>query len=110
MQGRSAGWLAYGAAIAGNACYVLSVEDVAGSLRDSETFTDLKTGEKSTKTIMKLDVIVDRIVDVMIQREKMDATTVLWWVQKVWSSIYREVSRRNSAVTITVTSRWHQSI
>lgn len=70
-MGRSAGWLAYGAAIAGNACWVLSVEDVAGPLRDTETFTDLKTGEKSTKTIMKLDIIIERIVDVMLQREKM---------------------------------------
>ncbi len=31
-MGRSAGWLAYGAAIAGEACLVLSVEDIAGPL------------------------------------------------------------------------------
>jgi 6-phosphofructokinase len=35
-MGRSAGWLAYGAAIAGEACMVLSVEDIVGSLRGSE--------------------------------------------------------------------------
>ncbi|MCA9129632.1 MAG: 6-phosphofructokinase, partial [Planctomycetales bacterium] len=36
-MGRSAGWLAYGAAIAGEACMVLSVEDVVGPLRGEET-------------------------------------------------------------------------
>ena len=36
-MGRSAGWLAYGAAIAGEASLVLSVEDIDGELRAEET-------------------------------------------------------------------------
>ena len=45
-MGRSAGWLAYGAAIAGEASLVISVEDIIGSYRDQEeTLTDPKTGE-----------------------------------------------------------------
>src|SRR6056297_4198152 len=35
-MGRSAGWLAYGAAIAGEASMVLSVEDIRGALADTE--------------------------------------------------------------------------
>jgi ATP-dependent phosphofructokinase / diphosphate-dependent phosphofructokinase len=70
-MGRSAGWLAYGAAIAGNACMVMSVEDIAGDLRGEEVNTDPATGEKKTKAIMHLDKIVERMVDVMIAREKM---------------------------------------
>ena len=37
-MGRSAGWLAYGVAIAGEASLVLSVEDVIGDLREEETY------------------------------------------------------------------------
>jgi len=70
-MGRSAGWLAYGAAIAGDACMVMSVEDIAGELRGEETSVDENTGLKKTKAIMHLDKIVDRMVDVMIAREKM---------------------------------------
>jgi len=70
-MGRSAGWLAYGAAIAGDACMVLSVEDVAGDLRGEEVSVDSNTGVKTTKVIMHLDKIVERMVDVMVAREKM---------------------------------------
>ena len=40
MMGRSAGWLSYGAAIAGEASLVISVEDIIGSYRVNETVTD----------------------------------------------------------------------
>ena len=43
-MGRSAGWLAYGAAIAGEASLVISVEDIDGELSTEETVTDPKTG------------------------------------------------------------------
>ena len=43
-MGRSAGWLAYGAAIAGEASLVLSVEDLTDDLMTEETVTDPKTG------------------------------------------------------------------
>ena len=69
-MGRSAGWLAYGAAIAGEACMVLSVEDVTGDYRSEETVTD-KDGKQSKHTIMVVDKIVDRIVKMMLSREKL---------------------------------------
>ena len=69
-MGRSAGWLAYGAAIAGEACMVLSVEDVVGEVRGEETITD-KDGKQSKHTIMHVDKIVDRIVKMMLSREKL---------------------------------------
>lgn len=68
-MGRSAGWLAYGAAIAGEACMVMSVEDVAGSLRGEEETTDAE-GNKVMRPIMYVDKIVERIVKMMIKREK----------------------------------------
>lgn len=67
-MGRSAGWLAYGAAIAGEACMVLSVEDVVGAFRGQETVTS-PSGQTSTRTIMHLDKMVERIVKMMIKRE-----------------------------------------
>ncbi|MFN3189587.1 MAG: 6-phosphofructokinase [Aureliella sp.] len=68
-MGRSAGWLAYGAAIAGEACMVLSVEDVIGALRGEEEVTD-ESGNKTMKPIMHVDKIVDRVVKMMIKREE----------------------------------------
>jgi ATP-dependent phosphofructokinase / diphosphate-dependent phosphofructokinase len=69
-MGRSAGWLAYGVAIAGEASLVLSVEDIIGDLRDEETTTDAKTGETKTRVIMNMDRVVGRIVDMMMARER----------------------------------------
>jgi len=68
-MGRSAGWLAYGAAIAGEACMVLSVEDIVGPLRGEEQVVDA-AGNKKTRTIMNVDKIVERIVKMMLKREK----------------------------------------
>ncbi len=68
-MGRSAGWLAYGAAIAGEACMVLSVEDIIGSLRGTETVTDPSTGKNVTRTIMNVEKVVERIVKLMQKRE-----------------------------------------
>ena len=69
-MGRSAGWLAYGAAIAGEASLVLSIEDIIGELREEETTTDDKTGKTKTKPIMNMERVVARIVDMMLSREK----------------------------------------
>ena len=69
-MGRSAGWLAYGAAIAGEASMVLSVEDITGDLREEETWTDTTTGKTKTKPIMNMERVVGRIVDMMLAREK----------------------------------------
>ena len=68
-MGRSAGWLAYGAAIAGEACMVLSVEDIVGDLAAEETVAD-QSGDTTTRKIMQVDKIVDRIVKLMLTREK----------------------------------------
>jgi ATP-dependent phosphofructokinase / diphosphate-dependent phosphofructokinase len=69
-MGRSAGWLAYGAAIASEASLVLSVEDLVGALVTEETVTDPKTGMASSRKIMNVEKIVDIIVGVMIGRER----------------------------------------
>lgn len=68
-MGRSAGWLAYGAAIAGDACMVLSVEDIIGPLKNTETST-LPDGTVKTRSVMNLDAVVDKMVSTMLAREK----------------------------------------
>jgi 6-phosphofructokinase len=68
-MGRSAGWLAYGAAIAGDACMVLSVENITGPLRNTETVT-LPDGTLKTRVVMNLDAVVGKMVSMMIAREK----------------------------------------
>jgi 6-phosphofructokinase 1 len=65
-MGRSAGWLAYAAAIAGEASMVLSVEDITGNLAGEEV--DSQTGTK--RIVMDLDKVVDRMVDMMVARER----------------------------------------
>jgi len=55
-MGRKAGWLSYGVAIAGEANLVLAVEDVAGTLAVGKH--------------LSLDALIERVVDLMIAREK----------------------------------------
>lgn len=69
-MGRSAGWLAYGVAIAGEASLVISVEDIAGKYRTSEEYTDPSTGETHTREVMHLDEVIKRIVLTMTTRER----------------------------------------
>jgi 6-phosphofructokinase 1 len=71
-MGRSAGWLTYGAAIAGEASLVLSVEDIPKENRTEETYQNEKTGKLETREIMDMDFVIDRIVGTMLAREKMD--------------------------------------
>jgi 6-phosphofructokinase 1 len=68
-MGRSAGWLAYGAAIAGEASLVLSVEDLDERMSAEESLTDPKTGVSSTRKIMDMTRLVDVIVKAMLARE-----------------------------------------
>jgi len=68
-MGRSAGWLAYGAAIAGEASLVISVEDVNGKYRQTEETVDPTTGERRTRTIMNVEEVVKRVVKTMRARE-----------------------------------------
>ncbi len=69
-MGRSAGWLAYGSAIAGEASLVISVEDIYGKYEDQETATNPKTGEAKTRKVMKVDEVVKRVVRTMRVREE----------------------------------------
>ena len=61
--------MAYGAAIAGDASMVLSVEDIVGPLRNMETTTQTD-GTVKTRTVMNLDAVVDKMVSTMLAREK----------------------------------------
>src|SRR5690606_38010292 len=67
-MGRSAGWLAYGAAIAGGASLVISVEDIVGPYAALETVE--KNGKKVERKLMNFDAVVKRIVGTMVAREK----------------------------------------
>ena len=66
----AAGWLAYGAAIAGEASLVISVEDIVGHYRDEETVPDAKPGEPDTRPVMNMDAVVRRIVRTMTTRDQ----------------------------------------
>src|SRR3954470_19155994 len=60
-MGRKAGWLSYGVAIAGEATLVLAVEDVEGAMAIKG---------KDGQVHLSLDALIDRIVDMMLAREK----------------------------------------
>ncbi len=69
-MGRSAGWLAYGAAIAGEASLVISVEDIAGDLLTSEETRDPDTGEVTMRRVMNVNNVTRRIVATIRAREE----------------------------------------
>lgn len=69
-MGRSAGWLAYGAAIAGEASLVISVEDITGKYESSEELIDSTTGKTTIRRVMNLEEVVKRIVATMRVREE----------------------------------------
>jgi 6-phosphofructokinase 1 len=69
-MGRSAGWLAYGAAMAGEASLVISVEDIVGVYATQETITNEVTGESETRKIMDMPALVGRMVRTMVAREE----------------------------------------
>jgi len=69
-MGRSAGWLAYGAAMAGEASLVISVEDIVGVYAAEETITNEVTGESETRKIMDMQALVERMVRTMVAREE----------------------------------------
>ena len=69
-MGRSAGWLSYGAAIAGEASLVISVEDITGKYETTEEATDARTGERLIRKVMDVDEVVKRVVATMRVREE----------------------------------------
>ena len=68
-MGRSAGWLAYGAAIAGEASLVISVEDITGKYRREEE-AESEDRREDDAPVMNLDETVKRIVATMRVREE----------------------------------------
>ena len=71
-MGRSAGWLAYGAAIAGEASLVMSIEDLDEKMLITETVTNPKTGATETHQIMDIKQVVGKIVATMRHREEVE--------------------------------------
>ncbi len=71
-MGRSAGWLSYGAAIAGEASLAISVEDITDKYEASEEVTDPDTGKKIIRRVMNLDEVVKRIVATIRVREEVE--------------------------------------
>jgi 6-phosphofructokinase len=69
-MGRKAGWLAYGIAVAGEAHMVVGVEDVVGALSLQETVKDEATGKERTESKLDIHALADRIVDLILAREK----------------------------------------
>ena len=69
-MGRKAGWLAYGVAIAGEAHLVVGVEDVVGELAVMEQVVDPETGVARTEARLSIDRLADRIVDLIVARER----------------------------------------
>jgi len=69
-MGRSAGWLAYGVAIAGEASLVISVEDIIGQYATEEDAINSKTGAVTIRKVMDIDKVIRRIVLTMTAREK----------------------------------------
>lgn len=68
-MGRSAGWLSYGAAIAGEASLVISVEDIIDDYLKEESHTN-DAGELVTRNVMNIERVVNRIVKTMLAREE----------------------------------------
>ena len=60
-MGRSAGWLSYGAAIAGEASLVISVEDISGDYEAEEAYTD-ESGQEQKRRVMNMEKVIGRMV------------------------------------------------
>lgn len=69
-MGRSAGWLAYGAYVAGEASKVFAVEDLDDGYLTEETLTDPNTGKTTTRKVMDTEKLIGEIVRIMLAREK----------------------------------------
>ncbi len=66
--------MAYGAAIAGEASLVLSVEDVHGELESTEVYTH--QGETLERRVMNVDKVIGRLVDTWCNATKKEKTSV----------------------------------
>lgn len=78
VMGRAAGWLAYGAAIAGEASLVIGLEDIPEEWKSTEPTFDPATGQprldENGKPLMReifdVPAIVNRIVDTLQARDR----------------------------------------
>jgi 6-phosphofructokinase 1 len=70
-MGRSAGWLAYGAAIAGEASLVISVEDITDDLKETQVHTDTE-GTRIESEQMKVGEVVKLITATVRLREEQE--------------------------------------
>ena len=79
VMGRKAGWLAYGAAIAGESNLVIGLEDIAPQWWTKETTVnpktgqevlDEKTGKPQQRDIFNVQAVVSRIADTMEARHQ----------------------------------------
>ena len=78
-MGRAAGWLAYGAAIGGEASLVIGLEDIAPEWKSTEVALDPKTNQPRldpktnqplAREIFDITPIVQRIADMILARER----------------------------------------
>lgn len=65
-MGRKAGWLPYGVGIAGEANLVLASEDLQDGL------TRVEQGPNGERTVLDIDALAKRIVDLIVTRERRD--------------------------------------
>ena len=78
VMGRKAAWLAYGAAIAGEASLVVGLEDIPKQWLGTEETVDPETGsvingedgKPLLRKVVDVQKVVDRCVDVILEREK----------------------------------------
>ncbi len=68
-MGRKAGWLSYGVGIAGEANMIFSVEDIEEEMLFDDVVLD-PDGTRHTERRLRLEALVERIVDLMIWREE----------------------------------------
>jgi len=73
-MGRKAGWLSYGVGIAGEANLIFSVEDVEEDMLFDETVVD-PAGRRRKEKRLRIEALVERIVDLMIWREEEEDKT-----------------------------------
>ena len=68
-MGRKAGWLSYGVGIAGEANMVFSVEDVSDEMTFDDEVIDPETGKTHKERRMRIESLVDQIVNLILIRE-----------------------------------------
>lgn len=69
-MGRKAGWLCYGVGIAGEANMVFSLEDVDEDMVFEDEVVDPDTGEQRLEKRLRVESLVDKIVNLILYREQ----------------------------------------